>query len=58
MFLKLAQDNKLDIYKNINDLLKSWKFPYDSLSNGKKITTANLLSHTAGLSVLRWFPGL
>ncbi len=55
--LKLAQDNKLDIYKNINDLLKSWKFPYDSLSNGKKITTANLLSHTAGLSVYGGFPG-
>lgn len=55
--LKLAQDNKLDIYKDINDFLKSWKFPYDSLSNGKKITTANLLSHTAGLSVYGGFPG-
>ncbi|MFZ4548335.1 MAG: serine hydrolase [Bacteroidales bacterium] len=55
--LKLALDNKLDIYNDINDYLKSWKFPYDSLSNGKKITTANLLSHTAGLSVYGGFPG-
>jgi CubicO group peptidase (beta-lactamase class C family) len=55
--LKLAQYNKLDIYKDINDYLKSWKFPYDSLSKGKKITTANLLSHTAGLSVYGGFPG-
>jgi CubicO group peptidase (beta-lactamase class C family) len=55
--LKLVQDNKLDIYKDINDYLKSWKFPYDSLSKGKKITTANLLSHTAGLSVYGGFPG-
>ncbi|MGC4036976.1 MAG: serine hydrolase domain-containing protein [Chitinophagaceae bacterium] len=30
---------------------KSWKFPYDSLSGNKKITLANLLSHSAGLSV-------
>jgi CubicO group peptidase (beta-lactamase class C family) len=55
--LKLAQDNKLDIYKDINVYLKSWKFPYDSLAKGKKITTANLLSHTAGLSVYGGFPG-
>ena len=55
--LKLAQENKLDINKDINDYLKSWKFPYDSLSKGKKITTANLLSHTAGLSVYGGFPG-
>jgi CubicO group peptidase (beta-lactamase class C family) len=55
--LKLAQDNKLDIYKDINDYLASWKFPYDSLSKGKRITTANLLSHTAGLSVYGGFPG-
>lgn len=55
--LKLAQDNKLNIYKDINEYLKSWKFPYDSLSKGKKITIANLLSHTAGLSVYGGFPG-
>ncbi|MFZ1679303.1 MAG: serine hydrolase, partial [Saprospiraceae bacterium] len=55
--LKLAQDHKLDIYKDINEYLKSWKFPYDSLSKGKKITLANILSHTAGLSVYGGFPG-
>jgi len=49
--LKLAQDKKLDLYTDINTNLKSWKFPYDSLSGNKKITLANLLSHTAGLSV-------
>ena len=49
--LKLAQDHKLDIDKDINDYLTSWKFPYDSVSKGKKITTKNLLSHTAGLNV-------
>ncbi|HXD93089.1 MAG TPA: serine hydrolase domain-containing protein [Bacteroidia bacterium] len=49
--LKLVQDGKLNLNEDINIYLKSWKFPYDSLSKGKKITTANLLSHTAGLSV-------
>jgi CubicO group peptidase (beta-lactamase class C family) len=49
--LKLAQDNKLDLNTDINSYLKSWKFPYDSLSKNKKITLTNLLSHTAGLTV-------
>ena len=49
--LKLVQEGKLDLYADINTYLKSWKFPYDSLSKGKKITIANLLSHTAGLTV-------
>jgi len=54
--LKLAQDGKIDLNQDINTYLKSWKFPYDSLSKGKKITVANLLSHTAGLTV-HGFPG-
>jgi CubicO group peptidase (beta-lactamase class C family) len=49
--LKLAQDKKIDLYTDINTYLRSWKFPYDSLSKGKKITIANLLSHSAGLTV-------
>ena len=49
--LKLAQEKKLDLYSDINNYLTSWKFPYDENSAGKKITTANLLSHTAGLSI-------
>ena len=55
--LRLASDHQLDLYKDINEYLSSWKFPYDSLSKGKKISTANLLSHTAGLSVYGGFPG-
>jgi CubicO group peptidase (beta-lactamase class C family) len=49
--LKLVQDKKLDLYTDINTYLTSWHFPYDSLAKGKKITMANLLSHTAGLTV-------
>lgn len=54
--LRLAQEGKLDLYTDINNYLTGWKFPYDSLSKGKKITVANLLSHTAGLTV-DGFPG-
>jgi CubicO group peptidase (beta-lactamase class C family) len=54
--LQLAQQGKLDLYQDINQYLSNWKFPYDTVSHGKKITTAQLLSHTAGLTV-HGFPG-
>lgn len=54
--LLLAQQGKLDLYQDINQYLVNWKFPYDTVSHGKKITTAQLLSHTAGLGV-HGFPG-
>lgn len=54
--MKLVQDEKLDLNADINDYLRSWKFPYDKISNNRKITVANLLSHTAGLN-LHGFPG-
>lgn len=54
--LKLAQDKKVDLYTDINTYLTSWKFPYDSLSKGKKLTLAQILSHQAGLST-HGFPG-
>lgn len=49
--LKLVQEGKLGLDDDVNNYLKTWKFPYDATSNGKKITIANLLSHKAGLSV-------
>lgn len=54
--LKLVEQNKLDPEADINNYLKTWKFPYDSLSKNKKITTHQLLSHTAGLTI-HGFPG-
>lgn len=50
-FMKLVQNKVLSLDTDINQYLKTWKFPYDSVSKGKKITVANLLSHTAGLTV-------
>ena len=49
--LRLVQDQRLDLDADINKYLQTWKFPYDSLSKGKKITIKNLLSHTGGLTV-------
>ena len=48
--LKLVQEGKLGLDDDINNYLKTWKFPYDEVSKGKKITISNLLNHTAGLS--------
>ncbi|MCW3108922.1 MAG: serine hydrolase [Segetibacter sp.] len=49
--LKLVQEKKLSLYSDINTYLANWKFPYDSVSKGKKISVANLLSHTGALTV-------
>ena len=49
--LRLAQDGRIDLNSDINTYLTTWKFPYNDVSKGKKITIANLLSHTGGLSV-------
>ncbi|MDR0229815.1 MAG: serine hydrolase [Flavobacteriaceae bacterium] len=49
--LKLVEAQKLNLDQDINTFLKTWKFPYDSISKGKKINIAQLLSHMAGLSV-------
>jgi CubicO group peptidase (beta-lactamase class C family) len=54
--LKLVEMGKLDPEADIDNYLTSWKFPYDSLSHNKKISTYNLLSHTAGLDI-HGFPG-
>ncbi|HZZ76421.1 MAG TPA: serine hydrolase domain-containing protein, partial [Puia sp.] len=49
--LKLVQNDKLDLYTDINQYLTDWKFPYDVKAKDKKISTIELLSHTAGLNV-------
>lgn len=49
--MKLAENNQLDLNKDIRDYLKTWTFPDNEFSKGKTITLKSLLSHTAGLSV-------
>lgn len=54
--LKLVEEGKLNLDVDINTYLRDWKFPYDSISKGRKISISELLSHQAGLST-SGFPG-
>jgi CubicO group peptidase (beta-lactamase class C family) len=55
--LKLVDKKTLDLEKDINSYLRSWKFPYDTAkTQNVPITVSHLLSHTAGLTV-NGFPG-
>ena len=54
--MKLVQEKKLDLNTDINNYLRRWKFPYDSVVQGKTVSMAQLLSHTAGVN-LPGFPG-
>jgi CubicO group peptidase (beta-lactamase class C family) len=49
--LRLAQEKKIDLDRDINTYLKTWKFPYDTAKGKKTITLKHILSHTAGTSV-------
>ncbi len=50
-FMQLHQDKKINLFTDINHYLTAWKFPYDSIAQGRKITISQLLSHSAGLNV-------
>jgi CubicO group peptidase (beta-lactamase class C family) len=52
--LKKAQEGKISLDEDINNRLTSWKLPDNEWK--KKVTLANLLTHTAGLTV-HGFPG-
>ncbi len=54
--LKKVQDGKISLDEDINKKLVSWKLPENEFTATKKVTLANLLTHTAGLTV-HGFPG-
>ena len=54
--LKRVQEGKIALDANINDKLQTWKLPDNEFTAKKKVTLANLLSHTGGLTV-HGFPG-
>jgi CubicO group peptidase (beta-lactamase class C family) len=54
--LKKVQEGKIALDEEINKKLVSWKLPDNEFTATKKVTLANLLSHTAGLTV-HGFPG-
>jgi len=54
--LKKVSEGKISLEENINDKLTTWKLPDNQFTANKKVTLANLLSHTGGLTV-HGFPG-
>ena len=49
--MRLVQDGVLDLDKNVNDYLKSWKVPDNEFTAVEKVTLRRILSHRAGLTV-------
>jgi CubicO group peptidase (beta-lactamase class C family) len=49
--LRVATQKQIDLHKDINEYLRTWKLPSDSFTTKQKVTLAHLLSHTAGLGV-------
>src|SRR6185295_16912658 len=54
--LKKVEQGKISLDENINAKLTSWKLPDNEFTAKHKVTLANLLSHTGGLTV-HGFPG-
>ena len=54
--LKLVQEGKLDLDKDVNNYLKGWKIPKNTFTKNKKVTLRGLLTHSAGVTV-HGFPG-
>ena len=54
--LKKVDEGKLSLDRNINDDLKSWKLPENDFTRKTPVTLAELLSHSAGVTV-HGFPG-
>ena len=49
--LRFVEAGKLDLDRNVNDYLKSWKVPESDFTTAQKVTLRRILSHSAGLTV-------
>ncbi|HEV2380614.1 MAG TPA: serine hydrolase [Terriglobia bacterium] len=49
--LHFVEAGKLDLDRDVNDYLKSWKVPENDFTRGQKVTLRRILSHSAGLTV-------
>ncbi|MBP1599005.1 MAG: hypothetical protein H6Q05_4382, partial [Acidobacteria bacterium] len=48
VIMKRVMEEKLSLDENVNTYLKSWQLPDNEFTAKKKVTIANLLSHTGG----------
>ncbi|MBT8220652.1 MAG: serine hydrolase [Bacteroidia bacterium] len=49
--LTLVENGKLDLDKNVNSYLKTWRIPSNKFTESNAITFRNLVTHTGGLTV-------
>jgi CubicO group peptidase (beta-lactamase class C family) len=49
--MRRVQDGMLSLDADVNDYLHSWKIPANEITATNKVTLANLLSHTGGITV-------
>ena len=49
--LKLYEQHKIDLDRNVNDYLKRWKLPQSNLAGPKTVTVRQLLTHTSGIGI-------
>jgi CubicO group peptidase (beta-lactamase class C family) len=49
--MRLTQDGKLDLDRNVNQYLKTWKVPENEFTRAGGVTLRELLSHSAGTTV-------
>ena len=55
--VRLAQDRRLDLDADVNQVLKSWQVPASDLTRGHPVTPRGLFSHTSGADDGFGFPG-
>ncbi len=49
--LRLADEGRLDVDRDVNDYLRRWKIPANDLTAKEPVTLRRIMSHTAGLTV-------
>ena len=54
--LRLVQQGRLDLDRDVNEYLSSWKLPANELTRATPVTLRHILSHSGGLGV-SGFPG-
>ena len=54
--LHSVEEGKIDLDRNVNEYLKSWKVPDNDFTREQKATLRRILSHSAGFTV-HGFPG-
>ena len=60
LVLKFVDEGKIDLDRNVNDYLTSWKVQENESTKNGPVTIRHILSHTAGLSVhgfADYYPG-